>query len=192
MVRPYRTFSVYIVTGETRSAGCLCTSSGLFKHIEPPRTFSNHIITKIARCVEFCHISSGWFDCTEPSISTSLQGKQGVQGAYALVRGCSSTSNPPRTFSNHIITKIARCVEFCHISSGWFDCTEPSLSTSVAGETRCAGCLCTCSGWFNHIEPRRTFTNHIITKIARCVEFCHMSSGWFDCTELSLSTSLQR
>ena len=33
----------------------------------------------------------GWFDCTEPSLSTSLQGKQGVQGAYAIVRGGSST-----------------------------------------------------------------------------------------------------
>lgn len=27
----------------------------------------------------------GWFDCTEPSLGTctSIQGKQGVQGAYA-------------------------------------------------------------------------------------------------------------
>ena len=102
VVRPYRTFSVYIVTGETRSARCLCTSLGCFKHIEPHRIFSNHIITKIARCVEFCHISSGWFDHTEPSLTTSLQGKQGVQGAYALVRGGSSTSNlvePSRTTS---------------------------------------------------------------------------------------------
>ena len=31
-------------------------------------------------------MSSGWFDCTEPSLTTSLQGKQGVQGAYVLVR----------------------------------------------------------------------------------------------------------
>ena len=102
VVRLYRTFSIYIVAGETRSAGCLCTSSGWFKHIEPHRIFSNHIITKIARCVEFCHMSSGWFDCTEPSLSTSLQGKQGVQGACALVRGGSSNSNllePSRTTS---------------------------------------------------------------------------------------------
>ena len=108
VVRLYQTFSMYIVTGETRHAGCLCTSSGWFKHIEPPRTFSNHIITKIARCLELFHMSSGWFDCTEPSLSTSLQGQQGMQGAYALVRGGSSTSNliessqlisvdPPRT-----------------------------------------------------------------------------------------------
>ena len=93
VVLPYRTFSFYIVKGETRSAGSLCTSSGWFKHIEPRRTFQNNIITKIARCLEFFHMSSGWFDCTEHSLSTSLQRKQGVQGAYALVRGVSSTSN---------------------------------------------------------------------------------------------------
>ena len=87
VVRLYRTFSIYIVTGETRSVGCLCTSSGCFKHIEPRRTFPNHIITDIAKCVEFCHMSSGWFDNTEPFLSTSLQGKQGVQGANALVLG---------------------------------------------------------------------------------------------------------
>ena len=86
VVRPYRTVSVW--------CGCLCTSSGWFKHIEPRRTFPNHIITEIAKCVEFCHMSSGWFDHTEPSLS-------GV-GAYALVRGGSSTSNlvePSRTTS---------------------------------------------------------------------------------------------
>ena len=42
---------------------------------------------KIAKCVEFCHMSSGWFDHTEPSLSTTLQGKQGVQGAHGLVWG---------------------------------------------------------------------------------------------------------
>ena len=52
-------------------------------------------------------MSSGWFDCTEPSLTTSLQGNQGVQGAYALVRGGSSASNssnilePSRTTSLH-------------------------------------------------------------------------------------------
>ena len=60
--------------------------------------------------------SSGWFDCTEPSLSTSLQGKQGVQGTYALVRGSSS----PWTFSNHIIEEITRCVEFFHMSLALF------------------------------------------------------------------------
>ena len=100
VVRLYRTFSIYIVAGETRSAGCFCNSSGWFKHIEPPRTYSNHNFTELARCGEVCHLSSGWFDCTEPTLSTALQGNQGVQGAYALVRGGSSTSNliePTRT-----------------------------------------------------------------------------------------------
>ena len=85
----YRTFTMYIVTGERRSAGCLCNSSGWFKHIEPHRTYMNHIITEIARYVEVYHMSSGWFDCTKPSLCR----KQGVQGAYAIVRGGSSTSN---------------------------------------------------------------------------------------------------
>ena len=71
--------------GETRCAGCLCTSSGWFKHVKPPQTFSNHIIAEMTRCVEFFHMSSG---CTELSLTTSLQGKQGVQGACA--GGCSS------------------------------------------------------------------------------------------------------
>ena len=69
MVRLYRTFSSYSVTGETRRAGCLSKSSGWFKHIQPHRTYSNHNITEIARCGEVCHMSSGWFDCTEPALS---------------------------------------------------------------------------------------------------------------------------
>ena len=79
---------------------------------------------------------SGRFDRTETFLSTSLKGKQGVQGVYALVRGGSSTSNlmePTRTTS----TEIARCVEVYHMSSGWFDCTEPSLSTSLQGTFDC-------------------------------------------------------
>ena len=60
MVRLYGTFSNYMFTGETRCAGCLCTSSGWFKCIEPPQTFSNHIIAEIARQVEFFHVCSGW------------------------------------------------------------------------------------------------------------------------------------
>ena len=100
VVRLYRTFFNYIFTVEARFAGCLCTSSGWFKHVQPPRTFSNHIIAEMARCVEFFHMRSARFDSTELSLTTSLQGKQGVQGAYALVRCGSSPSNflePSRT-----------------------------------------------------------------------------------------------
>ena len=75
-------------------------------------------------------MSSGWFDCTEPSLCTLLHGKQGVQGAYAIGRGGSSTSN----------------------------LFEPTRTT-------------TSSGWFKHIEPLRTYSNHNSTEIARCGEF---------------------
>ena len=45
-------------------------------------------------------MSSGWFDHTEPSLSTSLQGKQGVQGATLLLverAGCYTAAS--RTLS---------------------------------------------------------------------------------------------
>ena len=38
-------------------------------------------------------MSSEWLDCIEPSLTTSLEGKQFVQDAYAPVRGSSSASN---------------------------------------------------------------------------------------------------
>ena len=76
----------------------------------------------------------------EPSLSTSLQGIQGMQGPYALVQGGSSTSNlvepslvrggsstsnliesspttSLQTFSNYILTEIARYIDFFHTSS---------------------------------------------------------------------------
>ena len=93
VVRLYRTFSNYIFTGETRCAGCLCTSSrreggrgregerergdqsvgylytssGWFNHSEPTRTFFSAEKTK---SVEVFHMNSGWFDFTEPSLTT--------------------------------------------------------------------------------------------------------------------------
>ena len=76
-------------------------------------------------------MSSGWFDCTEHSLTTSLDGKQFVQDAYALVRGSSSASN---LLEPYILAESTRCVEFFHMSSGWFDCTEPSLTTSLEGK----------------------------------------------------------
>ena len=181
-VRLYRTFSSYIVTGETRCAGCLCPRSVWFKHSEPPRTFSNHLITELARCVEFCHLRSGWFDGTEPCLSTALQGQQGVQCAAALVRGGSSASNllePSRTTSAQSLLGVA----FFHLSSVWFDCTEPSMPTSLHGKqgvqhlepprtsstvivaelARQGACR---SGWFKHSAPQQTFSNHLILSSA--------------------------
>ena len=77
------------------------------------------------------------------------------------------------------------------MSSGWFACTELSLTTSLQKKQGVrADCLCTSSGLFMCIEPPRTFSNHVNAGIARCVEFFNMISEWFYCTEPSLSTSL--
>ena len=119
-------------------------------------------------------MSSEWFDSTEPSLTTSLQEKQGLQGAYALVRGGSSTSN---LLEPH----HCRDTKVCRVHPHEFGVVR--LYRTFSGETRFAGCLFTSSGWFKRIEPPRTFSNHIIAEIARCVEFIHMSSGWFDCAE---------
>ena len=114
VVRLYRTFSIYIVTPRTRFAGCLCTmmhTFGVVQAHEPVRGGSNllephhykelvhrvtlHYRTSVSPVTrsdvaqrrfgmvepprtQFCHMSSGWFDCTEPSLSTSLQGQQGI------------------------------------------------------------------------------------------------------------------
>ena len=114
---------------------------------------------------------------------------------FEKVRGGSTCWNHPELVHKHpahlaSTVKTARCVEFLHMSSGWFDSTELSLTTFTM-EARCAGCLCTSSGWFKHVEPPRTFSNYSIAEMARCIEFFHMSSGWFDSTELSLTTSLE-
>ena len=81
--------------------------------------------------------------------STSLQGKQGMQGAYPLVRGSSSTSNllEPHHF---------RDSKVCRVLSHEFGVVRLYRTFSihiVTGETRCAGCLCTSAGRFKHIEP---------------------------------------
>ena len=115
VVRLYRTLSLYSVTGETRCAVCLGTRARWFKRSEPPRTFSNHLIAELARCVAFFHMRAVCFDCTEPSMPTSLPGKQGVQHV-----------EPPRTSSNFIVAELAR-QGAC--SSGWFKHSEPHRST---------------------------------------------------------------
>ena len=164
--------------------GAICTSWMRFKHIEPHRTFSNYTLTEIARYLDFFHMSSGWFDCTEPSPTTSLQGIQGVQGAICTSSGRFKHIEPNRTFSNFILTEIARYIDFFHTSSGWFDCTEPSPTTSLQGIQGVQGAICTGSGRFKHIKPHRTFSNYILTEIARYIEFFYTSSGWFDWTNL--------
>ena len=155
------------------------------------RTFCNYILTEIARFREFFYTSSGWFDWTKPSLTTSLQGLQGVQGALCTSWMRFKHIEPHRTFSNYTLTEIARYLDFFHMSSGWFDCTEPSPTTSLQGIQGVQGAISTGSGRFKHLEPHRTFSNYIFTEIARYIEFFYTSVGWFDWTEPSLTTALQ-
>ena len=57
-----------------------------------------------------------------------------------------STVEPQRTFSNYILTEIARCRDFFHLQG-------------------VQGALCTGSGRFKHSEPHRTFSNYILLAI---------------------------
>ena len=84
-------------------------------------------------------MSSGWFGSTELSLTTSLQGKQGVQGAYALVRGGSSTSN---LLEPH----HCRDGKVCRVLSHEFGVVRLYRTFSnyiFLREARCAGCFCT-------------------------------------------------
>ena len=126
--------------------------------------------SKVFRVVS--HMSSGWFEYTEPSLTIYIfTGETRCAGCFCTSSGWFKRIEP---ILNHIIAEIARSIEFFHMSSEWFDYTEPSLTIYIfTGETRCAGCLCTSSGWFKRIEPPRTFSNHIIAEIARFVELFH-------------------
>ena len=113
-----------------------------FECIEPPRTFLNYIITERARCVELFYMSSEWLDCTEPSLTTSLEGKQGVQGAYALVR-------VHRTSSNLLELHHYRESKVCRVLLHEFGVVRLYRTFSnyiFRWEEICAGCLCTGSG----------------------------------------------
>ena len=80
VVQAHRTSSNRLKMKAIREREVRRVFSQKFGVVQAHRTSSNNT-TEIARCGESCHMSSGWFDCTEPSLSTSLQGKQGVQGA---------------------------------------------------------------------------------------------------------------
>ena len=141
VVRLHRTFSIYIVTGEARCAGCLCTSSGWFKHVEPCRTFSNHIITEIARCVVLSHE----FGVVRHHRTFSIYivtGETRCAGCLCTGSGCSSNLPEPHHY---------RDSKVCRVLSHEFGVVRLHRTFSiyiVTGEARCAGCLCTSSGWF--------------------------------------------
>ena len=100
---------------------------------------------------------------------------------------------PHRTFSNYILTEIARYIDFFHTSSGWFECTEPSPTT---GDTRCAGCNL---HRFEEVQAHRTSLNLLERdNITRYIEFflhefgvVRLDRTFSDYIFSTLSTSLQ-
>ena len=71
-------------------------------------------------------MSSGWFDCTEPSLCTLLQGKQGVQGAYAIVpcTPCFSSKYVDRggsVESNQLEPMLKNSTHFAISAMMWFE-----------------------------------------------------------------------
>ena len=92
-------------------------------------------------------MSSGWFDCTEPSLTTSLEGKQFVQGTYALVRGSSRFAEfgvvqAHRTSSNLLEQHNHRDYNVCRVHPHEFGVVRlcRTFSTLIfTGETRFAG-----------------------------------------------------
>ena len=84
-------------------------------------------------------MSSEWFDCTEPSLTTSLEGKQGV---HALVRVHRTSSN---LLELHHYRESKVCRVLLH-EFGVVRLYRTFSNYSFRGEEICAGCLCTGSG----------------------------------------------
>ena len=175
MVQAHRTSSNLLELHPHRDSKVYRVLLHEFGVVQAHRTSSNllelhsHRDSKVYRVLlhEFgvVRLDRTFSDYIFSTLSTSLQGKQGVQGAYAICTGSGRFKHiePHRTFSNYILTEIARYIEFFYTSSGWFDWTEPSATTSLQGIQGVQGAICTGSGRFKHIEPHRTFSNYTIT-----------------------------
>ena len=129
MVRLYRTFSNDISSGGTRCAGC---NMHRFGEVQAHRTSSNLLEL-------------------HPHRDSKVHVYRVLLHEFGVVR-------LDRTFSDYIFTGDRRS----------------------AGQ----GAICTSSIRFKHFEPHRTFSNYILTEIARYIDFFYTSSGWFDWTEL--------
>ena len=83
-------------------------------------------------------MSSGWFDCIEPSLTTSLEGKQFVQFQgeaekkdliEELTQFCPTkrfgTVEPPRTHVKELYTPCTHCNDVVQEGSRRFDALEP-------------------------------------------------------------------
>ena len=85
------------------------------------------------------------FDCTEPSLSTSLQGQQGMQGFVHLF----GVVQAHRTSSNLLEPHQYKDSKVCRVLSHEFGVVRLYRTFSIYIVTeiaRHAGCLCTSSG----------------------------------------------
>ena len=120
-------------------------------------------------------MSSEQIVCTEPSLTTS------VKCVYALVK-------VHRTFSE--LPQLHLCREsslwrVLYVSSEWFDCNEPSLTT---GEGSFDGFSCTDGR--NALNLLGTSQSTSLQRQQSVERVLYMSLEWFDCTEPSLTTTV--
>ena len=74
------------------------------------------------RANAFAYVHFGWFDWPEPSLTTALQGLEGVQGACCMSWRRFKHSEPLRTFSNCNLTEIARSLDFFPTIANSYSC----------------------------------------------------------------------
>ena len=121
-------------------------------------------------CVQalFSHMRSGWFAWTEPSLPTSLQGIECLQGALCTSWTRFEHLEPLLERQPH---RASKYIDFFHSRSGWFSCTEPPQTTALQGIQGVQGALCTGSGRFEHIEPRRTVSRFEVVAVCEMHSF---------------------
>ena len=151
MVQAHRTYTNHTITEKARCVGCLCTSSGWFKHSEPTgntppqrlqRTYTLLTITELARCVGCFCTRAGWFKHSEPQ----------------------------RTYTMLTSTELARCVGCLCTRAGWFKhsgVVQAQRTSSNLHEphhhrdSKVCRVLMHKFGWFKHSEPTRTTPSHL-------------------------------
>ena len=127
-----------------------------FDKLEPPRTSAYAPCSPCCPCNDVAREGSKRFGELEPPRTNARQHCRGnkvyrvLMHSFGVVHVHRTSSN----YSNHNTTEIARCGEVCHISSGWFDCTEPPLNPTLSY------IILPPLTTANHSLPCRTFLPH--------------------------------
>ena len=130
MVRLYRTFSNYISSGDTRCAGC---NMNRFGEVPAQRTTSNlhYVHPHRERKVSRFQIHGFGVVRLDRTFSDYLFTGDGSALCTSSMRF--KHIEPPRTFSNYLLTERGRYRDFFYMSSALFDLTEPSLTAALQG-----------------------------------------------------------